>query len=115
MHQGNPNVEKEKTGIDKFVLCIEKKNEFGIYADSASVIKNVEREKREYKVNVRRLCFILCRVAENYYEGNKSKFDFFDYNIEDSDLRKAFLREKAKEIEQEEKEMNELSNLFRRK
>lgn len=79
LHQGNPNVEKEKTGIDRFTLFIEKKNQFDIYVDSASLCG----ETKTYRVSVRRLCLILTTLASKYYEHNKEKFTFFNYEIID--------------------------------
>lgn len=79
LHQGNPNVEKEKTGIDRFTLFVEKKNQFDIYADSASLCGDT----KTYRVSVRRLCLILTRTASKYYEKNIEKFNFFNYEIID--------------------------------
>ena len=76
LHQGDPHVGKEKTGIDRFVLCAEDKRPFGLYVDKAFV-KNSGAPEKEYQVNVRRLCFLLCRAAENCYKANREKFDFF--------------------------------------
>lgn len=77
LHQGNPNVEKVKTGIDKFTLFIDNKNTFDIYEDSASLCGDT----KTYRVSVRRLCLILTRAASKYYEKNKEKFNFFNYEI----------------------------------
>ena len=87
LHQGNPNVGKEKTGIDKFILTIESKNEFGVYTDASSMSLDVIPYKT-YTVSVRRLCFILCQCASKYYEENKQKFNFFNYKIIDYDKYK---------------------------
>lgn len=83
-HQGNPNIEKEKTGIDNFQLLIESKNEFEIYADHASLSSNFSENKtKNYRVSVRRLCFILCTTAKAYYSKHKEQFDFFNFTIFD--------------------------------
>ena len=87
LHQGNLNIEKGKTGIDKFALTIESKNEFNIYFDTSSMSISVNPYKT-YRVSIRRLCFILCRCAVKYYERNKQKFNFFNYKIIDYDKYK---------------------------
>ena len=96
LHQGNPNIEKEKIEderckIDHFILLTEKKNEYGIYIDSATFSEpfgfNKGKTESSYEVNIRRLCFILCRCAEVYYKSHFEEFDFFDYNIVDLDER----------------------------
>lgn len=78
LHQGNPNIEKGKTGIDEFTLAIEEKNQFELYADSASLETYCNECKKTYTVNVRRLCFILCQTAKIYYENNKEKVRLVD-------------------------------------
>lgn len=98
LHQGNPNIDK-KQNINQFSLVIEKKNEFDIYADSASCGNN----ERTYKVNIRRLCCILCWTVEHYYNTNKEKFNFFNYSIIDID-------EERKKIDNAYKRIDELLN-----
>ena len=67
--------------IDKFELIITNKNEFDVYIDTAKVIELDGYVERTYRVNIRRLCFILTSVAEIYYEHNENKFDFITYTI----------------------------------
>ena len=110
LHQGTPNINSEKikneaNRVDEFVLVIEKKNEFDIYADASCVEEsffNGESTgvRRKYRVNVRRLCLILTLSAKNYYLRHKDQFDFFNYTILDWD----------KEIEQMRKWRGELTN-----
>lgn len=85
LHQGNPNVEKEKTGIDRFALDVEPKNSFDIYSDNASLDVDFDNIKKTYTVSVRKLCLTLCEKAKLYYEDNREKFNFFNYNILDID------------------------------
>lgn len=91
LHQGNPNVDNGKikqneNKIDKFSLVIQSKNEFDIYSDASCVQSDCTGTTiRSYRVNVRRLCFILGSTAKGYYEENKEKFDFFQYEIIDWD------------------------------
>ena len=90
LHQGTPNIEKdniknENNKVDNFVLLIEKKKEFDIYVDAAGIWETEEGKVRKYRVNIRRLCLILCLAAKGYYKNNISKFDFFNYTILDCD------------------------------
>ncbi len=110
LHQGTPNIDSgrindEVNRIDEFVLAIEKKNEFDIYADASCAEEsffNGESTgvRRKYRVNVRRLCLILTQAAKNYYLRHKDKFNFFNYTVLDWD----------KEIEQMRRWKGELLN-----
>ena len=84
-HQGNPNVEKEKTGIDIFELVIEEPQTwFAIYADFSSRCQHADSSTTiSYRVSIHRLCFILCETVHNYYLKNKQLFNFFNYTIID--------------------------------
>lgn len=85
VHQGNPNIKKGTNNIDKFILNIQK--EEILLVDTVSKISNQYTgvTRTEYNVNVRRLCFILCNTAKQFYLHNKSLFDFFNYHIHDLD------------------------------
>lgn len=84
LHEGNPNVNNKNVSIDHFSLVIEKEKPFNVYVD-ASLIKQLEDiQIREYRMNVRRICMILCNVAESYYKENIDKFQF-NYEIIDWD------------------------------
>lgn len=91
LHQGNPNIDNGKikqkeNKIDKFSLVIQSKNEIDLYSDVSSVQSDcIGRTIRSYRVNVRRLCFILGNTAKGYYKENKEKFDFFQCDIIDWD------------------------------
>lgn len=45
--------------------------------------KDMNIVRRELKVPISHLCYILCTAAEDYYKKNKEKFDFIKYSIED--------------------------------
>lgn len=95
LHEGHPNIDKnrisvESNKIDKFTLVIQKSNEFDIYADSAS-LEN-DNNRRTYDVNVQRLCMIICMTAKKYYETNKDKFSFEDFNVFDWDEATNYFR-----------------------
>lgn len=83
LHQGTPNIDihkikNERNKIDQFQIIIQPKNEFNLYSDSSSIMNG---EHRTYRVNLRRLCLIVCSCAKAYFEDNESKFDFFNYSI----------------------------------
>lgn len=97
LHQGTPNINKDKirddvNKIDEFSLVIEKKNKFDIYADASILEKQCyvgkTKSTRSYRVNVRRLCLIICSVTKNMYAKNKDKFNFFNFQIIDWDKEK---------------------------
>ena len=87
LHQGTPNIDvdrikNENNKIDCFELVLESKKSFDIYCDASGVYNS---SVRTYRVNVRRLCLILCHSAKAYYEANQDKFDFFHCSIIDWD------------------------------
>ena len=95
LHQGTPNIDVDKIKDDKnkinfFELVLESKNPFDIYGDAAGIYNN---SVKTYRVNVRRLCLILCRCASVYYEANRDKFDFFNCTIIDwdSEVKKMYI------------------------
>ena len=90
LHEGNPNinnnelVRRNSLPIDRFKLKIESKKEIEIYSDSSSIETGVVQNVRSYTMSIRRICWILCYVAERYYADNKRKFHF-NYEIVDWD------------------------------
>jgi hypothetical protein len=85
LHQGTPNIDNNI--IDYFELVLESKKPFDIYSDSAGILNSsLGSSLRTYRVNVRRLCLILCSSAKAYYDANQDKFDFFHCTIIDWDL-----------------------------
>lgn len=76
LHLGNPHVDNNI--IDEFILVLEPKNEYEIYADVSQIDS---RGKRIYEVNIRRLCLIIGNTAKGYYKENMNKFNFFNYSI----------------------------------
>lgn len=59
-------------------------------AGVVATIEYMNIVRRELKVHISHLCYILCTAAEDYYKNNKEKFDFIKYSIED-DRPKTFL------------------------
>ena len=91
LHEGNPNVDNERLTkkdeslpIDHFVLKIESKNDFDIYSDGSGISDMFGQHSRSYRMSIRRICLIMCTVAEGYYNENKEKFHF-NYEILDWD------------------------------
>lgn len=88
LHEGNPNMNNDSLRadlpIDHFFLVIEKAKPFDIYSDSSSISNFGDKNIREYSMNVRRICMILCNVAESYYKEYKDKFHY-NYEIIDWD------------------------------
>lgn len=88
LHAGEPNINgdsvKNKPDIDRFSLVIQKKQPFDIYSDSSSIMDWGGEHIRSYRMSVRRICLIMCMVAEAYYRDNRDKFHF-DYEIIDWD------------------------------
>ncbi len=88
LHEGNPNMNNDSLRtdlpIDHFSLVIERAKPFDIYSDSSSIANFGDKNIREYSMNVRRICMILCNVAESFYKENKEKFHF-NYKIIDWD------------------------------
>ena len=94
LHSGEPNINgdsvKKKTDINKFSLIVQKAQPFEIYGDSGSISDWGNQHIRSYSMNVRRMCLIMCAVAEAYYRDNKDKFHF-NYEIIDWDKETAKL------------------------
>lgn len=93
LHEGNPNVDSEKTGITYFELIYNKNDSSTILATSyqAEIIKdkegNDEAINKKYSVNVKYLCWKICTLAKTFYDENKEKFNFFNYNLVSVDFR----------------------------
>ncbi|MGP1505538.1 MAG: hypothetical protein ACTTIR_07960 [Eggerthia catenaformis] len=93
LHQGNPNIDSGKIKddqckIDKFTLVYEKKNQFNIYTDASGLASGFltgDKVVRSYRVNIRRLCLIMTLNARWYFNNNKEKFNFFNYDLLDWD------------------------------
>ena len=93
LHQGNPNIDGDKFGIIYFELLYHQYEGARINVSSSEaeiVLDENGKEKainKKYSVNVRDLCFKLCRLAEYYYNKHKDQFNFFNYNFVDTDYK----------------------------
>ncbi len=86
LHQGTPNIESGKIHdprckVTHFTLTITN----AINGGSSSISQNssLESEDRTLEINIVNLCCKLCLVAKAYYDDNKDKFTFFEYDLQD--------------------------------
>ncbi len=89
LHEGNPNLKqnkefKKKNRVDRFILSIDRETACG----SCSVTYGTQNGKWmvgnvTVEINIVSFCKDLCLEATNYYNDNKEKFDFFNYEIID--------------------------------
>lgn len=93
LHQGNPNIDGKKFGIIYFELLYRAQEGASMVCGSseAEIVKdengNDKAINKKFTVNVRDLCWKICRLAEVCYSEDKDKFDFFNYNLVDIDYR----------------------------
>lgn len=90
LHQGTPSVDtnrikEQRCQVDQFVLSITDKYDSG--TSMVAYGAGMQITKRKLTVNIVNICHKLCRVASSYYEDNQSRFDFFQYEIEDKRKR----------------------------
>ena len=90
LHSGMVDIDRnklqeERNRVTKFQLMIPSKEKWYNPAGSASITRSPwgEELSREYTIAIPFLCEILCNIAEKYYNSNKDKFGFFQYNIVD--------------------------------
>lgn len=89
LHQGNPNIEdkiSDKNRIVYFELLYQKEEGARIcMGTSESQLIKVDAEEKsvniKYCINIKLLCYKLCKAASEYYRKNKEKFDFFNYRV----------------------------------
>ena len=87
LHQGNPNIDGKKFGIIYFELLYRQTE--GVSSTTglseAQIVKdengNDKAINKKFTVNVRDLCWKICRLAEVCYSKYKDKFNFFNYNF----------------------------------
>lgn len=90
LHEGNPNINDKKININHFSLVVEKNKNFNSYCDASKIIEFENEKIREYRMDVRRICMILCDMAESYYRNNMDNFHF-NYEIIDWDRVTSYL------------------------
>ena len=91
LHQGNPNIDGKKLDIEYFELIWQEHEGCNIPVgfSEAQIITVDGREKaihKKYSVNIRDICFKLCRLATYYYDKHKEQFNFFNYNLSNTDF-----------------------------
>lgn len=82
LHQGTPNIEgsqirEDRCKVDRFILELT-----DAYDEGTSMVAyngGPKIARRELTVNVLYLINKIVKEAKTYYEGNKVKFDFFQY------------------------------------
>ena len=91
LHQGNPNIKENEFGIIYFELVYRQNEGSHITVSSAEarVFKdengNEKAVNKKLCINVRDLCWKICRLAEVCYAEDTGKFNFFHYNLVDTD------------------------------
>lgn len=101
LHQGNPSVKKKECNVDYFELLYSKYDkttmiqgvsEYVTIKDENGICKAINNR---ISINVRSMCWQICKLAELCYKENKEKFDFFNYHIESMDFhtREIFFKE----------------------
>lgn len=86
LHQGTPSIDTGKIReprcqVTHFTLIIACATNGG----SSSIPNNcfMNSERRTLEINIINLCCKLCLTAKSYFEDNKEKFDFFQYDLQD--------------------------------
>ncbi len=86
LHQGTPSIDKDsihepRCQVTHFTLTIASATNGG----SSSVSRNcfMSEDRRTLEINIVNLCCKLCLVAKSYYNENKEKFNFFQYDLQD--------------------------------
>ncbi len=77
LHSGNTDIENKKleVKINQFELCLSSTEDNGIYGDHFGVTTSNYLDTVDYSVrlDVRRLCKIICDAAEKYYQENDQR------------------------------------------
>lgn len=86
LHQETPsivksNIHEPQCKVTGFTLIIARATNGG--SSSVSTNSIIESERRTLEINIVNLCCKLCLVAKDYYEDNKEKFDFFEFDLQD--------------------------------
>ncbi len=92
IHEGNPNIDKNKFEITKFNLF---KYNGRNRIDTLFSVKNLvdeennhENLQKDFIVSIRELCMDISSAAIKYYRENREKFQFINYIILDWNERK---------------------------
>lgn len=93
LHEGNPNIENNKFGIEYFELIYNKVQgtHMTSYSSESQLVEDENSTEKEINkkisVNVRDICNKICLLAKACYEENKDKFNFFNYNLVNIDFQ----------------------------
>ena len=92
LHQGNPNVKKKIANYFELITTPPGDRHIVPYTIELEY-QIVDGEKRlvakRVGVNVAVFCNLLCAATEEYYNFNKEKFGFFNYNLVNMDFHTA--------------------------
>lgn len=94
LHEANPNVSKRVEDIVYFELIWQGYNRCSYMMEQvlSQVDKNGNHIKKEYLINILYICKMICDAAKSYYNYNKELFNFFNYEIHNTNknTRKLF-------------------------
>ena len=88
-HQGTLNVNLNENHLDRckvthFTLFVDDYTHGGCaIIHSSCYYDDLQEKERILEINLVNLCWKLCLVARRYYEENREKFDFFEYDYQD--------------------------------
>lgn len=93
IHEGNPNVNHNKFDVIYFELLYsaQKSSRSLSYRIEGRIVNdengNEELKEKKISIGVRELCTKICAHAEECYNNNEKKFDFFNYRLVNADYR----------------------------
>lgn len=94
LYEANPNVSIRAKDIVYFELIWQGYNRCSYMMEqvSSQVDKNGHYIEKEYSINVLYICKMICDAAMSYYNYNKELFNFFNYEIHNTNknTRKVF-------------------------
>lgn len=91
LHSGNADVKeqgKEKVATTKFELCISSSEENGVYVDmhGKSTYSYKDHVELKIRLDVRKLCKVICDAADKFYSEKSEKEIFNDHSIRIIDI-----------------------------
>lgn len=82
-HQGTPAIKPEFDSITHFALRYETVKPINMYMGESS---GYSPKGKSLSLHINILCWKICSVAKEFYQNNKKLFDFFNYELINSDL-----------------------------
>ena len=92
LHQGNPSIDKSKLNIEYFELRYSDKSSCNdVQVAQAEIVKDKNGNDiaihKKICLSIRDICYKITQLAKFYYDNNKEKFNFFDYELVNMDYR----------------------------